>query len=427
MSAVSRIQQGPLSSWMSELTEHVESVLSRTREPSGLPALPDDPEARRLGLAVSALVERSRQLSANSERLLSLHTRINTGVSLDDVMQRIYDDFHSEIPYQRIGLATIEAQGQVARSIWAHSDTGAYHLPIGYKARLQGSSLQVVMDSGEPRVLNDLPAYLARHPSSSSTALIIQEGFLSSLTCPLIAEGEAIGFLFFSSRERNAYTPEHTALLSEVAAQISLVLQKAQLIEKLTEANGRLEFANAELSRLATEDGLTGLANRRYFDTRLATEWRRAIREAQPLSLVILDVDFFKQYNDLYGHLAGDECLKSVAGALRRCLRRGGDVVCRFGGEEFGLLLPGVDPEGALTVGEKARAAVLGLDEEHAKSPNGKLTVSVGVATVTRETATVPEDLLERADHALYEAKRQGRNRVCGPKLASPSSGATTG
>jgi diguanylate cyclase (GGDEF)-like protein/PAS domain S-box-containing protein len=178
------------------------------------------------------------------------------------------------------------------------------------------------------------------------------------------------------------------------------------------------------LAELASTDGLTGLANRRAFDDALQQEWRRAIRTEQPLSLLLLDVDRFKQYNDSFGHQQGDECLRAVAEAVRSMIRRAGDVAARYGGEEIVLLLPNTPPAGAQELAEKLRAALQAQQLPHAANqPFGVVTASIGVAGVLPELQAVfgPGALVAAADTALYEAKHQGRNRVVLAGEVSPS------
>jgi len=174
-----------------------------------------------------------------------------------------------------------------------------------------------------------------------------------------------------------------------------------------------LEAANRQLERLSFLDGLTGIANRRRFDESLAREWRRAQREQAPLSVILVDIDFFKAYNDRYGHEAGDEILKRVAAALDGAVNRPADVVARYGGEEFVAVLPGTDADGAVRLGERLRAAVAEPAIAHAGSAAGEhVTISVGVATAVPARDAAPEALVAAADRALYQAKRDGRNRV---------------
>jgi diguanylate cyclase (GGDEF)-like protein len=190
----------------------------------------------------------------------------------------------------------------------------------------------------------------------------------------------------------------------------------------LLEVTRRLADANRELERLSFQDGLTGITNRRRLDEVLAVEWKRAGRAGDPLSAVLVDIDFFKAYNDRYGHPAGDDCLRRVAGALRDSLKRPSDLVARYGGEEFCALLPETAAEGALTVAESMRSQVRALQLRHeASTAADRVTISVGVATLVpgeRESAA----LLAAADEALYRAKREGRDRVC----AAPASPAPT-
>ncbi len=173
-----------------------------------------------------------------------------------------------------------------------------------------------------------------------------------------------------------------------------------------------LELKNAELAQLSMQDGLTGIANRRRFDQVLLMECGRARREKTALSLLLMDVDFFKKYNDAYGHQAGDDCLKRVAGALASALRRPADLAARYGGEEFALVLPLTTLEGATHVAEIVRATIETLEIPHTQSTVAKhVTLSLGVVSSESGGACAPADLIAAADLALYAAKRSGRNR----------------
>lgn len=178
-----------------------------------------------------------------------------------------------------------------------------------------------------------------------------------------------------------------------------------------------LKDANARLETLVHLDGLTGIGNRRHFDHRLKEEWDRSVRAGTPLSLIIIDADFFKKYNDAYGHIAGDACLTLLAQTLANQLERSGDTIARYGGEEFAVILPLTDEAGARTVAERMRAAVERLNHRHeGREDSSILTISLGLHSLrpvyglSRETS---KDLVIGADKALYEAKRAGRNRIC--------------
>ena len=173
------------------------------------------------------------------------------------------------------------------------------------------------------------------------------------------------------------------------------------------------KLAQDELQRLATRDGLTGVANRRSFDDTLNSEWRRATRESRSLSLLMLDVDYFKLYNDSYGHQGGDECLKRVAAAMSEVTQRSSDAIARYGGEEFAVLMPATDLSGACIVAERIRAAVEKLAIPHAQSQVADhVTVSIGVASISVSLDGAQANLVGAADAALYRAKADGRNRV---------------
>jgi diguanylate cyclase (GGDEF)-like protein len=185
--------------------------------------------------------------------------------------------------------------------------------------------------------------------------------------------------------------------------------------------------AQTDLEALATRDGLTGLANRRAFDSRFAEEARRAMREQSPLSLLMIDVDFFKPYNDANGHLKGDDCLQSIARSIGETLWRETDFCARYGGEEFAVVMPDTPLSGAMLTAERLRRAVEALRIPHAASTvSDRVTLSIGgVVALGREFA--PERLIASADAALYRAKRDGRNRIQVGKLDEPSPRLATG
>ena len=178
-------------------------------------------------------------------------------------------------------------------------------------------------------------------------------------------------------------------------------------------AEQQLQDAFHTVEALAVTDALTGLANRRQFDQCLSNEWRRSLRDRGPLSMLLLDVDLFKSYNDAYGHVQGDCCLKQIADAAMQVVARPGDTVARIGGEEFAVILPNTDNDGAIQLAEEICEAVRRRDLLHSANPHGVVTISAGCATILPSLGRHSITLIELADMALYQAKRSGRNRVC--------------
>jgi diguanylate cyclase (GGDEF)-like protein len=193
---------------------------------------------------------------------------------------------------------------------------------------------------------------------------------------------------------------------------IGLVETFADITER-KHAESVLQLANRELERLATEDGLTKLSNRRRFDAYLDLEWRRQMRVQGQIALILCDVDFFKNYNDYYGHQAGDDCLRSVADAIRKRVGRPGDLIARYGGEEFAIVMPETDIRGAFQVAENIRQELTKMNIPHANSAAAPyVTISCGIACMHPDATTDPKSLIEKADQGLYRAKQKGRNRV---------------
>jgi diguanylate cyclase (GGDEF)-like protein len=366
-----------------------------------------------LGELGAALVDLSRVMERRYielARLLEIAERVNHGVFIGEVMDHIYDTFRPIIPYDRIGLALIESDGDTLRSHWARSDGAEIQIATGYSQDIRNSSLQQILLDGQPRVLNDLEAYARENPGSESSRLALAEGIRSSLTCPLVAMGKPVGFLFFSSVTPNTYANVHQDLFLRIASQLSVILEKSRLYEELYQLNAELREARNALEHQATHDTLTGLWNRGAILELLDREVARACRDGHTAVALMADIDHFKRINDTHGHLAGDEVLREVSRRLLDVARKG-DAVGRYGGEEFLVVLSIDNLPGADVAAERFRASIASTSIDVSGLPMD-VSVSIGVGMVSSENGVTGEKLLRLADEALYEAKSGGRNRI---------------
>lgn len=282
-------------------------------------------------------------------------------------------------------------------------------------------AIWVVRQDGIVVRANEAMLRFLRRPSEevigSSCKSLLNAGICHDGTCPLKTAHQPNAFYEYDiERTDGPGALEHyllsTASLVTLDGSRGIVGQfKDMTLRK--QAESALERANVALERIARIDELTQVANRRSFDEALVREWQRSTREQAPLSLVMCDIDCFKNYNDLYGHQAGDDCLRQVAQALADCVNRSSDLAARYGGEEFVFLLPQTSLEGAREIAEKARQGIEGLGLKHEASVvRPTVTLSLGVATVVPTMSGEPEVLIKIADEALYRAKEAGRNRV---------------
>ena len=208
------------------------------------------------------------------------------------------------------------------------------------------------------------------------------------------------------SHELEQEVSQRTAELAQTNEHLQQEIQERKIAEQ------KLQLVNQELQRLATMDGLTQVANRRYFEKQLQQEWRRLEREQHPLSLILFDVDYFKHYNDYYGHQSGDDCLLQVAQAAKQGVYRAADLVARYGGEEFAVILPNTEKQGAIAIAERIRKAILALAIPHKRSQVSNIvSVSLGIGSIIPNLKSSPDVLISLADRALYAAKKQGRDR----------------
>ena len=235
-----------------------------------------------------------------------------------------------------------------------------------------------------------------------------------NLSCPLISQTSAYksqaglwGILVaYNTHQTRKWHDWETKFLQRLTAQVTVSIRQSQLC-------CQLQTTNQELQQLAIFDGLTRIANRRYFDLVLDKEWHRLTREQKPLSLILCDVDHFKAYNDTYGHQQGDRCLQQIAEILKQSSRRPADLVARYGGEEFAVILPNTDAKGALFIAQTIARKLAQKQLPHQKSPVSKyVTCSMGIATTVPNSDRTSASIIETADRLLYRAKKAGRDRI---------------
>jgi diguanylate cyclase (GGDEF)-like protein len=258
---------------------------------------------------------------------------------------------------------------------------------------------------------------IADAPRFAADPYVQQQRPRSVMCLPIRRGGRIDGILYFENRLAEAsFTEERVEFLRMLGAQAMISISNARLHDSLeqrvAERTAQLEDANRQLATLSATDSLTGLANRRRFDEVLRSEWGRATRSGQPLAVIMLDVDYFKKFNDGYGHQAGDACLIRVAHALAAGARRASDLTARYGGEEFSIVLPNTGADEARQIGEALRRAIEALNIAHERAAAGQVTISVGIAIGSEQNATDPDALMRLADAALYRAKDAGRNCV---------------
>ncbi|MDJ0555865.1 MAG: diguanylate cyclase [Microcoleaceae cyanobacterium MO_207.B10] len=261
-----------------------------------------------------------------------------------------------------------------------------------------------VLESQESEWIEDISAKFPEVFTRNEIALKV--GLKSCFAIPIIWKNQVLAVLVFFKKQTMKKNQQLIDLVKAAGSHLAVMIQSRK-------AENTLKQANHKLRLLATFDGLTQVANRRRFDEYFDQEWRRMKRENLPLSLILCDVDYFKLYNDTYGHQAGDDCLKKIANTISKVVNRSGDLVARYGGEEFAIILPNTDTEGAFTVAENILLEVQKLKIIHSKSPINKfVTISLGVSTMIPKPETSIAELISLADQALYHAKSQNRNCI---------------
>jgi len=366
-------------------------------------------EVGKLGEDLNGLANELERKFSEAIKIRVISEQVSAGLFLDDVLNRAYESFRPVIPYDRMGCALLGDENRTATAFWERTDAREILLKAGYSAPMAGSSLQGILETGEPRILNDLGAYLNENPNSHSTKLLREEGMWSNFTCPLVAQGKAVGFLFFTSLKKDTYRNIHKDIFLVIAGQISLLIEKSRLYQQLFELNQKLLLAEHELQYKATHDPLTELYNRRAITDHLEAQLSRAKRLGQPFCIIMLDIDNFKQINDSYSHLAGDTVLKTVAARMSGCLREY-DYIGRYGGEEFLAVLGSTELESAVAAADRLIKTVSAKQVAFGDSILS-VSISAGVAFVKNCLEAKLDQILMIADQELYRAKSNGKNK----------------
>jgi diguanylate cyclase (GGDEF)-like protein len=368
-------------------------------------------------IANARLYEQLRVRAAQLEMIGEISWLALDSGELSTLLERVVGYIFQKFRLTASAILLLDESGQKLE-IAARAGNAPRNEKIGASYPLMGVVGRAIRSGGTllvSDVRND-PDYVMLHPD-----------VIAELVIPFSHRGRILGALNLETDDAEVFSEDNVGYLQSLASQIAGGIHMARvnhrladtnrLVEERTreleQVNRQLQLANQVLHQLSTHDGLTGVANRRQFDEVLLVEWRRAARISGPISMIMVDIDHFKLFNDEYGHQAGDDTLKEVAYALQDSVQRAGDLIARYGGEEFTIILPGTELTEATRLAETIRKAVEERKIRHALSIAFRfVTVSVGVATVYALRDGSPAELVAAADRALYAAKRGGRNRV---------------
>jgi len=369
----------------------------------------------------SRLHEKTRLLSDSYEQM-QIVSEIGQKITAKLDIESIFDDLYKDMTrLMKINTLGIGIYDKVTRSIkYSLSIEDGEKMPV-YRINLDNPNSLAAYSVNQNRelIINNMETEYIKYINERSHT--VGKPTKSAVFIPLKVEEKLIGVLTVQSREENSYTDKSLLALNTLASYLAIAINNAQKSQDLKEEIHNREMVqkslvvlNRKLQTLSDQDGLTKVANRRHLDYQLEIDWEKALRDQQEISLMLLDVDYFKEYNDFYGHLKGDEVLKKIAEVLTRALEE--DTIeatlARYGGDEFIVVLPGEDLEKGKKIAERIMKDIDKEDSEHERSPIlNKVTLSIGIAT------EIPKEndytvLVNKADQALYKAKRNGRNRI---------------
>ncbi|MCS6781772.1 MAG: diguanylate cyclase [Gloeomargarita sp. SKYG98] len=353
---------------------------------------------RRLLEAYAAMQE-LQQRSAQERKLTQITAHMRGSLEMDTILKTTVAEVRDLLQVEQVAIGEFQATGGFQFTVESTNPgwPSVVHKPLPLMTpQTDGIDWLVQVADGETV---DTDTWYGQ--------LIRQWGMQAFLAVPVVV-GERLWGLLTAHHYSTPrpWSPHEVNMLQQLTMQLASALQQSQLYHQLQAANG-------ELQRLAASDGLTQVYNRRRFDEYLAQQWQQLASEGASLALILADIDFFKRYNDTYGHLAGDECLRQVAQTITQVANRTDNLVARYGGEEFAVVLPRVPLARAVTLAEQIRVAVEQLRIPHSNSMVHEwVTLSLGVTCMTPTADNSPAELVAAADHALYQAKQQGRNCV---------------
>jgi two-component system, cell cycle response regulator len=384
---------------------------------------------RSIGYAIERQrIEETLRQQAERERLMGkMLERIRRSLDLDDILQTTVEEVRQFLDSDRVSIYCCEADRP--RKILADSYKSNFctqspspnssileFCTLNFK-QSSSENIKVLTDKGYTNLATEDAYLLAAHQIKSIVTFPIwrncdpiddtQKIQDSDLGSEKQDNSQLWGMLVANNYKKSEpWQQWQIDFLQQLTTHVTIAIQQSELLREL-------ENANRKLHRLATQDGLTGIANRREFDRVIQIEWQRLYREKKPISLILCDIDFFKLYNDTYGHPAGDFCLKQVAKVLQNASKRPADLVARYGGEEFAIVLPDTDAEGTLFVAQRILEDLRDLQIPHSKSKIAShVTLSIGLCTKMPNLEDKASNTIEAADYALYQAKSNGRNQI---------------
>lgn len=335
---------------------------------------------------------------AASDRLLTYITqKIHASLDLDRILETTVAELHQFLQADKIQINRVR-KGKLTLLFESKSNNQPLSCDIDQVKRFSAALFQ---NSLAQLALGQIAT------QENINSPMTEDNPCSMLMIPILPDQELWGILCIEQCSTSKeWMTEEIKLLERVALELSVAIKQAKLYQQLEEAN-------QELEKLSVVDGLTKIANRRKFDRYIAAEWTRLAREQNPISLILCDIDYFKLYNDTYGHQAGDRCLQEVAQAISKVIKRPADLVARYGGEEFVLVLPNTPLEGAKYLAQQVRLQIEALRLPHINSPvDLYITLSLGVSCCIPNANFSFYTLITAADKGLYQAKAMGRNRV---------------